>query len=821
MLLKQVSKNPHRFPIHWLILGLALLALGGAIGYSITHEYNRIDVLERERLATQAKIVDANLEHQLIALNSALRSIRDDLPYLKAQKDSKALMNHHLQAMSDAMPGIRTINTTDAEGTVSASNRKQLIGLNFHEREYFRAARQGLNPAMLYISPPFKSVLGVYVMNVTIVVLDTRGAFAGIVSVTLDPDYFSVLLNSVLYAPGMRASLIHGDGKIFVEVPDRKDLSGMDLAKPGSRYTLHVKSGQTANLFATGRAYSTGDERMSAWRTIRPASLLMDRPLMITVNRDMRGIFATWHRGAFLQGGLFGVLFLAAVLGLYFYHRRQQKFDRLAANYSTELRESEERYRSLVELSPEAVVVHSEGKIEYINKSGVKIFGASDSGEIIGKSIKDFVHPNEWKKVEDRVRQVQEKNEPAQPQELVFNRLNGEAINVETAGVPITLSGKIASLTVIHDITERKRMEGEERRNREEAERLSTETAVIAEIGRLISSTLHIDEVYERFAAETQKLIPIDSLAVNLYNFQENTLHVVYVSGLNIDGRRQGDPLILEGSLSEAVIRARTSISIQPESFDEIAGQFPKLSPIFQAGLRSIMCVPLVYRGEVIGVLHFRAKKQNAYTEKDLRLAERIGVQIAGAIANAQLYADLKKKEQELKESEQRYRELSIVDDLTQLYNSRNFYFQLKIELDRSNRYEQPLTLLLLDIDNFKHFNDTYGHVEGDQVLQRLGQVVKRCLRETDFAYRYGGEEFTVILPMTTSVAGAITAERIRTEFQKETFFPVLGQEVHKTMSIGLAQYRPQEEMKAFVHRVDQLMYQGKMNGKDRVCSES
>ena len=99
--------------------------------------------------------------------------------------------------------------------------------------------------------------------------------------------------------------------------------------------------------------------------------------------------------------------------------------------------------------------------------------------------------------------------------------------------------------------------------------------------------------------------------------------------------------------------------------------------------------------------------------------------------------------------------------------------------------------------------------------------MVKRCLRETDFAYRYGGEEFTIILPMTTSAAGAITAERIRTEFQKETFFPVLGQEVHNTMSIGLAQYRPQEEMKAFVHRVDQLMYQGKMNGKDRVCSES
>jgi diguanylate cyclase (GGDEF)-like protein len=345
--------------------------------------------------------------------------------------------------------------------------------------------------------------------------------------------------------------------------------------------------------------------------------------------------------------------------------------------------------------------------------------------------------------------------------------------------------------------------------------------AILSDIGRLIGSTLNIDEVYERFAAEAKKLIIFDSITINLYNFQENTMYAAYVSGLGIDGRRHGDPLVLEGSLSEAVIRTRTCLRIQPASIDAIVGQFPRLSPIFQAGLRSIMCVPLVSRDEVIGVLHFRSKKQNAYTEEDLRLAERIGMQIAGAIANAQLYAGLKKTEQDLKESEQRYRELSIIDDLTQLYNSRHFYFQLKSELDRSNRYGQPLTLLLLDLDNFKAFNDTYGHVEGDQVLSRIGRVVKRCLRETDFAYRYGGEEFTIILPMTTCEDGVVTAERIRMEFKKEHFSPAPGQDVHVTVSIGLAQYKQQEDMKTFVHRVDQLMYQGKKNGKDRVCSKS
>ena len=180
-----------------------------------------------------------------------------------------------------------------------------------------------------------------------------------------------------------------------------------------------------------------------------------------------------------------------------------------------------------------------------------------------------------------------------------------------------------------------------------------------------------------------------------------------------------------------------------------------------------------------------------------------------------------KRTEQALRESENNYRELSIIDGLTQLYNSRHFYHQLKMEIDRADRYGQSLTILLLDLDDFKLFNDAYGHVEGDQVLLRLGQVVKRCLRQTDSAYRYGGEEFTILLPMTTSKDATVTAERIRTEFKKENFSPAPGKDVHMTMSIGLGQYKPEEDMKAFVQRVDQLMYQAKKNGKDRVCCES
>ncbi len=177
-----------------------------------------------------------------------------------------------------------------------------------------------------------------------------------------------------------------------------------------------------------------------------------------------------------------------------------------------------------------------------------------------------------------------------------------------------------------------------------------------------------------------------------------------------------------------------------------------------------------------------------------------------------------KQAEEKLKASEERYRELSLVDELTQLYNARHFYQQLQSEIDRVKRYHDPLTLLFLDLDDFKAFNDTYGHVQGDVVLSRFGQVMKRCLRQTDSAFRYGGEEFTIILPMTTAKDGAIMAERIRTEFNKERFSPNSHKDVCMTASIGVAQYKNDEDMKTFIQRADQLMYLAKKNGKNRVC---
>jgi diguanylate cyclase (GGDEF)-like protein len=165
----------------------------------------------------------------------------------------------------------------------------------------------------------------------------------------------------------------------------------------------------------------------------------------------------------------------------------------------------------------------------------------------------------------------------------------------------------------------------------------------------------------------------------------------------------------------------------------------------------------------------------------------------------------------------ERLQRLAITDGLTMLFNSRHFYSQIELEADRSIRYKHPLSLLLIDIDRFKEFNDSFGHLEGDKVLVRFSQILKSCLRANDSAYRYGGEEFTVILPETSSEEARTVAQRIRAALEAERFAPVSGRLVSKTISIGVTEYSAMEDMATFIRRADEAMYISKQNGRNRV----
>jgi diguanylate cyclase (GGDEF)-like protein/PAS domain S-box-containing protein len=190
---------------------------------------------------------------------------------------------------------------------------------------------------------------------------------------------------------------------------------------------------------------------------------------------------------------------------------------------------------------------------------------------------------------------------------------------------------------------------------------------------------------------------------------------------------------------------------------------------------------------------------------------------VIGAMETLQDITDQKKAEEKLKQSEQRYKELSITDSLTKLFNSRHFFRQLGYEVERAKRYGSPLSLILLDIDNFKIYNDTYGHPEGDMALRALSDVIRKNLRATDTAFRYGGEEFTVLLSETDCESAVIAAERLRKDFANLVLSPVQGSEVHMTVSIGVSQYDPYELSSIFLKRADQGMYKAKQQGKNRV----
>lgn len=164
-----------------------------------------------------------------------------------------------------------------------------------------------------------------------------------------------------------------------------------------------------------------------------------------------------------------------------------------------------------------------------------------------------------------------------------------------------------------------------------------------------------------------------------------------------------------------------------------------------------------------------------------------------------------------------RLKNQSIRDPLTELYNSRHFYAQLEDEIQRSERYLHPLSLIFIDIDHFKAINDTYGHMVGDQALLLIAKKMQASLRSQDTAFRFAGDEFTIILPETTSDNAKFVADRIRSEMDKESLV-IFEKEITKiTLSIGIAEHQRNEKKEQFVHRADVTMYAAKNRGGNNI----
>ncbi|ORU92885.1 MAG: diguanylate cyclase [Cycloclasticus sp. symbiont of Bathymodiolus heckerae] len=188
-----------------------------------------------------------------------------------------------------------------------------------------------------------------------------------------------------------------------------------------------------------------------------------------------------------------------------------------------------------------------------------------------------------------------------------------------------------------------------------------------------------------------------------------------------------------------------------------------------------------------------------------------------GAVETLFVISDRKHAEQKLIDSQQKYRELSTIDDLTKLFNARHFFEQVSGETDRCNRYSQSLSLCLFDLDNFKIVNDTYGHQFGNTVLEEFAKIIKKNIRHVDMAFRYGGEEFVVLFPFVIAHHAAIVVEKICLQLAQADFTTDDGEKVKITTSAGLSTYIIKEDKEEFIKRADKAMYQSKDGGKNKI----
>ena len=222
--------------------------------------------------------------------------------------------------------------------------------------------------------------------------------------------------------------------------------------------------------------------------------------------------------------------------------------------------------------------------------------------------------------------------------------------------------------------------------------------------------------------------------------------------------------------------------------------------------VRSQAALPLRSGESVIGVLLIASATFRELTSAERDRLQVIANQASLALQNALLHEELER--------------LSVTDRLTDLYNHGYLHQRLDEELERAARFGHKLSLIMLDIDDFKQFNDRYGHPRGDTVLRAVSSIIRQNLREIDVAARYGGEEFVVVLP-ETDLAGAVSvAERIRASMAEYPHLAETGEEpITQTLSLGVASYPQHASTTAhLIEAADNAMYDAKRRGKNQVC---
>lgn len=351
-----------------------------------------------------------------------------------------------------------------------------------------------------------------------------------------------------------------------------------------------------------------------------------------------------------------------------------------------------------------------------------------------------------------------------------------------------TSSDEIGELTQIFD-----EMRVNLKNTRSDLDCKITQLSTLYDVGKAVTSELDFEKLQNMILDIVARVLKAEKGSLMLVDEMEKTMTIGVAIGLGEDVPRDAR-MEIGDSVAGWAIKNRKFLYVKNVEEDEDFHKIKKDN--IKAG--TLMCAPLVSKDKIMGVLNVSKSTPGSFKDSDFELFVNLANQVAIAIDNARLY---------------RY---AVTDEMTKLYNHRYFQQRLDEEILRADRYDNHISLLILDVDHFKHFNDTYGHPEGDRVLKTVAMLIQKSIREIDIPARYGGEEFVVICPERSGAGALVPAERIRKAIEGYDF-RINGVHVPITVSLGAACYPENASVKSeLIKKSDTALYYSKENGRNR-----
>lgn len=320
-------------------------------------------------------------------------------------------------------------------------------------------------------------------------------------------------------------------------------------------------------------------------------------------------------------------------------------------------------------------------------------------------------------------------------------------------------------------------------------------------LSKMFASTLKLDEILDIAVTFSKEIVDYD-MAIFILKEEPETLKIAAAKGF-----RAAEMINKIFKPDKSIIGCVIKNS-KPLLFSDFQGD-KRDTPVFpwiSLPIRSLICLPLCIKDNTIGVFLIASKQENFFSAYETKIFEVIAAHTATQIQNAMMYQQMEK--------------MATTDGLTGLFNHRHFQETLSRELERAERYNERVSLLLVDIDHFKKVNDTYGHPAGDKILKGVAKILASSIRGVDAAARYGGEEFAVILVNTDGRGALETAERIRRIIENSKFNTGTAS-IKITSSLGIAVFPGDTGIddgaqRLLISRADNALYLAKKEGRNK-----